>query len=406
VLSEFDDYLCHQTLDAIEYPYSSDLRFYSRYFITFYDQAGEVLGVTAVANYPNAGVQDGYAVLSLGGETQRNLRVSRLLRHDPHVLRVGPVAIEVIEPLRTFRIVCEDNELGFSWDVLCETIAPPWERRRRFGRRLGGRLGDVSLHLNQGYRCTGTLTVDGEMRRLEPGRWHGVRDRSWGIGRFWEGDFSYGASAAYGNVEGAGPAFQPLDRGPYGQGDNPVGGRFGHHNSWVPFADRYLAVSFRPHVQTIGGAILRPWGDPEPAAMILGMERRRVDFATDGHIAAAELVYSDEHSIDHEMTARVLTKAWEAGAGYADMGTGYAMGKPMGELHVEGESMGLAELGAFARNQKTLGAASSTIAFYVCEYRWGDRVGYGSFEADPHELAELPYAKYIPQTVITELPVQ
>jgi hypothetical protein len=343
-------------------------------------------------------------VLSTGG-SQRNLRVSRGLRHDPHLLRVGPVAVEVIEPMRTFRIVCGDNDLGFSWDILCETIAPPWERRRRFGRRLGGRLSDVSLHLNQGYRCSGTLTVDGVTTELTADRWRGVRDRSWGIGRFWEGEFSYGASAAYGNVEGARPAFQPLDRGPYGQGDNPVGGRFGHHNSWVPFDDRYLAVSFRPHVQTIGGAIIRPWGDPAPPTMLLGMERRRVEFGDDGHIVRAELVYTDEHGVDHEMTARVLTKAWEAGAGYADMGTGYQMGKPMAsgdEAYSEGETMPLAELGAFARDQKTLGAASSTISFYVCEYTWGDRVGYGSLEADPNELAELPHARYIPQTVVAE----
>jgi hypothetical protein len=405
VLTELDDFLCHQTLDAIEYPYTSDVRFYARYFITFYDHAGDVLGITAVANYPNAGVQDGYAVL-VTGETQRNMRVSRLLDHDPHVLAVGPVRVEVLDPLRRFRIVCEPNERGFSWDIVCDTVSPPWERRRRFGRRLGGRLSDVSLHWNQGYRCTGSITIDGEKREITPDSWSGVRDRSWGIGRFWEGDYSYGASAAYGNVSGARPAFLPTDRGPYAVGDDPVGGRFGHHNSWVVFPDRYLAVSFRPHVQTIGGALIPPWDSGEPATMLLDIERRPPVFDERGRIVSCDVVYTDEHGVAHEMQIRPVAFAWEGGAGYVDMGTGYEMGKPLasapGEVHVEGETMSLDELGAFARQQKVLGAASNTIAFHVCEYRWGDQVGYGSFEADPIELAELPYARYVPQTVISD----
>lgn len=404
MLTEFDDYLCHQTLDAIEHPYTPDRRFYARYFITFYDHAGEVLGITAIANYPNTGVQDGYAVLVHGGQ-QRNLRVSRLLDHDPHVLAVGPVRVEVLEPLRRFRIICDPNDLGFSWDVECTTVSAPWERRRRFSARTGGRLSDVSLHWNQGYRCSGSVTIDGERRAITPDRWSGVRDRSWGIGRFWEGEHSYGSNAAYGNFSGLRPAFQPNDRGPYGLGGDPVGGKFGHHNSWVVFPERYLAVSFRPHIQTLGGALVPPWDSREEPAMILGIERKRPVFDERGRIVSCDVVYTDEHGTPHEMTIRPLTYAWEAGCGYADMGTGYEMGKPLarhvGIPHVEGESRSLDDLGRFARDQKVQGAASSTIAFHVAEYRWGDVVGYGSLEADPNELAAYPYALYTPQTVVT-----
>ena len=56
---------------------------------------------------------------------------------DPEFLEsdeARPIRIlsEYLEPLRRFRIVCDPNDLGFSWDVECTTVSPPWERRRRF----------------------------------------------------------------------------------------------------------------------------------------------------------------------------------------------------------------------------------------------------------------------------------
>lgn len=411
MLSPFDDYLCHQTLDAIEFPVTADQRFYSRYFITVYDNRGEFALITALANYQNSRVQDGFALLGIGDAEQRNLRVSRRLRHDAHVLSTGPVGIEILEPMRRFRITCAENDLGFSYDIVCDTTTPAWERRQRFGSRVNGRVNDIGCHFNQGYRCQGTLTVDGITHKITPDRWFGVRDRSWGIGRFWDGEPSPAAAHAFGHVARReehymAPTTVILDRGPFGAGPNPVGGRFGHHNSWVPFVgqhgeDVYLAVSFRPHVYTIGGAIMYPWGDTRQPTMLLAMERTEVTLDEDGEVRQCAFTYYDENGAGHDMTARRLMKVYEAGAGYADMGTGFQMGCPTGGVEplVEGERFSMGEFGRFLEGRSVLGASSTSIGFHVCEYRWGDFVGYGSFEADQNEMAELPFARYEPPTV-------
>jgi hypothetical protein len=409
MLTELDDYLCHQTVDAIELPGTSDRRAHSRAFITFYDTAGDFVCLTGIGNYLNTRVQDGFAVIAPRGAAQRSLRVSRMIDHDPHVMRIGPVAVEMIEPLRSFRLVCDENDLGFSWDVVCETIAPPWEKRRRFRPRVGGRVQEVGLHVNQAYRCHGTLVLDGERHELDRDRWFGVRDRGWGVGRFWEGDQAYTAR----NPAVAQPlpeSFAPTDRGPYGAGDLPVGGSFVAHNSWVPFVDGgpdvYLAVSLRPPVHSLGGAFVPGWGSGEPWNVLLSMERHHVAFDALGHFSCCEVAYWDERGTVHEMAVRALGVAWEGPGGYVDMGTGFEMGKPTAHgdsVHVEGEAIAPDALAAYLRERATLGAGSSTTAFYACEYAWGDRVGYGSFEASPVDLAARPNARYRPPTISDEV---
>lgn len=409
MLTPFDDYLCHQTQTPMGVAGTSDRRFYSRGFFTFYDAGGDFVAIAGLGNYPNTGVQDGFAMLSISSDLeQRNIRMSRRLRGDPERLHVGPLSIEVIKPLHSFRVRCGANDQGFSWDIVCETISPPWERRPRFRPRRGGRVSDINCHFNQGYTCQGTLTVDGETRRVHPTEWFGVRDRSWGIGRFWEGDFSYGER--YLRPESGTSAHVAQDRGLYGHVENPVGDQFAPHNSWVPFvrgdSRRYLALSFRPPVQSLGGSILHGWGDTREAPIIVGVERDDVTFRPDGAFDGCALRLRDHAGEVHVMEVRARARAWEGSAGYADMGTGFQMGRPMVDAlssshHVEGETMSMAALGSHLRKQENLGAGSSTVTFSVCEYQWAGRTGFGSFEADPYEVAQAPFASFTPPEVRT-----
>lgn len=356
MLTEYDDYLCHQTTDAIEHPHTADPRFYSRHFIFFYNVTGEIAAITGIGCYPNNEVMDGFAIAAFGGETQRNLRVSRKLEHDPQNMTVGPVSIEMIEPLRKFRVVCKENFLGFGYDILCDTISRPFEREPRFRGRLNGRVIENTCHFNQGFRCTGTFTVDGSRYTVTPESCFGVRDHSWGLGRFYDGPYKYGPTG-----QGQGPG-----RGPYGQGEYPVGGHWEHWNTWIPFArggeDRYLAFNCRPPVFTVAGELLYAWDDPRPSVKLVGIERKNVTMDEQlRRFKSCELVFVDEHGDAIEVSVRSLGTVYERGAGYGSVGTSYRMGKPMGELHVEGETWDI------QHREFSMKPAAA----HVVEVRWG-----------------------------------
>ena len=66
--------------------------------------------------YQNNDVLDGFVCLRHAGR-QHNIRLSRRLRPDMDHFGVGPLRIEIVEPMRTLRLVLEDNEFGIACDV-------------------------------------------------------------------------------------------------------------------------------------------------------------------------------------------------------------------------------------------------------------------------------------------------
>ena len=63
--------------------------------------------------YPNAGVMDAYATLRVGDRLHA-VRASDALGADRMRLAVGPLRIEVEEPLRRLRLTCDDEELSYD----------------------------------------------------------------------------------------------------------------------------------------------------------------------------------------------------------------------------------------------------------------------------------------------------
>src|SRR5262249_22432251 len=108
---------------------------------------------------------------------QRNLHASRILGLERMDLRVGPIRIEVVEPLRTLRVVVESAE-GVACDFTFEGRSFPLEEPSLV-RRNGPRLFMDYARLTQNGRGSGGTEVDGERRPCDG--WMGTRDRSWGI---------------------------------------------------------------------------------------------------------------------------------------------------------------------------------------------------------------------------------
>ena len=176
MLSKADDYPVHQLPEPIATA-GTDRNFYDRYFFNGYSADGRVFFAAALGVYPHLNVMDASFSLITDG-MQRNLRASRLLNMERMDTQVGPIAIEVIEPLKKLRLRVSANEHGIEADLVFTGRAPAVEEPR-FTYRQGPRTMMDYTRLTQNGSYEGFVSVKG--RRIEARGYLGTRDRSWGV---------------------------------------------------------------------------------------------------------------------------------------------------------------------------------------------------------------------------------
>jgi len=179
MLTKYDDYPLHQTAEPIAQPATGDRNFYDRYFFNGYTKRGDVFFAAALGVYPNRRVMDASFTVVRGGR-QWVVRASRLAPLERTETTVGPITVEVVEPLRTLRLRVADNDHGLRADLTFAARTAPIEEPR-FTHRVHGRLVMDSTRLTQFGAWEGSLTVDGETIAADPATMLGSRDRSWGI---------------------------------------------------------------------------------------------------------------------------------------------------------------------------------------------------------------------------------
>ncbi|HYZ98698.1 MAG TPA: hypothetical protein VE575_08115, partial [Acidimicrobiales bacterium] len=131
----------------------------------------------------NLGVTDAFATVRRG-DRQWTVRCSDALDDDRLTPAVGPYRIEVVEPLRRIRLVCDrdDHGLGFdlTWDGSFPAVMEPHHLMRGGGGPGNRAILDASRFAQVGT-WEGVLRVAGEELTVSAERWVGARDRSWGI---------------------------------------------------------------------------------------------------------------------------------------------------------------------------------------------------------------------------------
>ncbi|ACG79442.1 conserved hypothetical protein [Phenylobacterium zucineum HLK1] len=175
MLTKGDDYPIHQTPEPIAYA-GSDRNFYDRYFFNAYSPDGTEFVAAAFGVYPALNVADAHVSIVKDG-VQRCLHASKVLNMERMDLTVGPIRIEVLEPLQRLKVTVERAE-GIACELTFEGRAFPIEEPR-FVKRIGPRLFMDYTRLTQNCRVSGWVEMDG--RRLDAAGWLGTRDRSWGI---------------------------------------------------------------------------------------------------------------------------------------------------------------------------------------------------------------------------------
>lgn len=178
MLTKGDDYPIHQTPEPIAYS-GTDRNFYDRYFFNGYSPDGETYFAMSFGVYPHLNIADSSFSVIVDG-VQHSLHASRILGMERLDLHVGPLSIEIVEPLQVLRIKVDDAENGIKADLTfrrrCVVVEEP-----RFQYRNGPRTVLDYTRLTQNGTWEGSLEVQGKKVDVKPADWTGTRDRSWGV---------------------------------------------------------------------------------------------------------------------------------------------------------------------------------------------------------------------------------
>jgi hypothetical protein len=178
-LSPLDDFPVHQVPEPIRRVGTGDRNFYDRYYFNLHGLDDELCLIAGFGAYPNLGTFDGFAVIVYEGR-HTVVRASRELTADRMDTSVGPFRVEVLEGLKRLRVRLEPNEWDFHFDLTFEGSIEAQEEPRHFWRQ-NERVVFDTCRLAQTGRWTGGIDIRGTHVDVEPTRWWGCRDRSWGI---------------------------------------------------------------------------------------------------------------------------------------------------------------------------------------------------------------------------------
>lgn len=177
MLTKGDDYPLHQTPEPVMYA-GHDRRFYERYFFNGYSREFDLFFAMGMGIYPCANLIDASFCVTWQG-VQHNLHASRVLGFERMDLWTGPIRLEIVEPLKTLRILIEDNEHGIRGDLSFHARIEAIEEPRQIMRH-GARVIMDCTRLTQLGSYSGWLEIKGRRIEVTPDRFLGTRDRSWG----------------------------------------------------------------------------------------------------------------------------------------------------------------------------------------------------------------------------------
>ncbi len=175
MLTPFDDYPIHQTPLPIAHAVSGDPNHYDRFWFNGYTE--DFYFAAGMAVYPNRGIIDGaFAVVHDG--VQRSVFASGRIPLDRGETRIGPLSIEVVEPLRVTRVRADAPDLGIVADVTFTGRTAALEEPRQ-QMTAGNKVVMDSTRMTQWGTWSGTINAAGTDIPIDA--MYGTKDRSWGV---------------------------------------------------------------------------------------------------------------------------------------------------------------------------------------------------------------------------------
>lgn len=176
MLTEMDDTLWHQLPTTFDHVYTSDPRFYDRYWFSAVNLAnGSSLQLTMGA-YTNMDVMDSACSVVIG-HLQHNVRASRSLRPD-FTTHCGPIKVSCLRPLSAFEVSIGEGKHAISGELHWQASTAASEELPHFSRSRG-RVREEARRFNQIGLLRGWLLIDDT--HVDVSDWWSCRDHSWGV---------------------------------------------------------------------------------------------------------------------------------------------------------------------------------------------------------------------------------
>ena len=182
MLTRFDDYAVHQTPEPLAHRAASDVNAYDRYWFNGIDAEGAFYFGAALGLYPHHHVMDAHFSFLGADGVQHALHASRLAPKEPTPMRVGPISLDVLEPMRRLRFAAAENEHGVACDLTFVSRAPALEEERARMKASDSTRNLVDMtRFTQFGTWEGWVRAAGVTTRIDPRTTFATRDRSWGV---------------------------------------------------------------------------------------------------------------------------------------------------------------------------------------------------------------------------------
>lgn len=177
MLIPHDDFPVHQTSEPLAHAGQGHPDQYDRFWFNGYTE--DFYFAVALGLYPNRGVIDaGFSVVHQG--VQRSVFASGRIPLDRTATRVGPISVEIVEPLRINRVRVEAADYGLAAELTMRARTPAYEEART-ARTAGTRRAWDATRATQLVHWSGWLTSGDHTIHLGDRTVYGTKDRSWGI---------------------------------------------------------------------------------------------------------------------------------------------------------------------------------------------------------------------------------
>lgn len=349
MLTRYDEFLCHQTVDTFDSVATSAREWTERIWCSVHDTTGRYQFVAGFGHYPNRNIMDAFACFVIDGKTQHCLRASRVLRPGFDRVRVGPLEYEIVEPMRRVRLTIGANDHGLEGEIDFIAAIPPHEEAAQFNRTRGRILENVKRYVQVG-RPEGWIRAGETRVEIDQSSWRAERDHSWGIRRG-------------GGVPETG--VQP--------GEVPVGYFYnfmlGQFEDWgVTYHTR---EDWDSRVISFSGAVVYPEGSGKDGRILSGIHHSFAFRPDVRQIRGGTVTLIPEKGDPLEIEVRPLSTCHIRAGGYFGF-RGFIHGLWMGEEYCDGFTLDLTDPGVFRE--------VSFLEDFMCELRSGNEVGYGIVE--------------------------
>ena len=179
MLTPFDDYPIHASADPVAHPMTGDPNHYDRYFFNGHSSDGKIFFGIAMGHYPVRGVIDAaFSIISDGVE--HSVFTSGRMPLDRKT-EIGPVKVEVLEPMRKLRVTVAPNDSNLEAELLFSAVTEAIEEPRQKTTAPDGIQIMDHTRLTQWGSWEGWIKLDGEKIVIDSKSVSGTRDRSWGV---------------------------------------------------------------------------------------------------------------------------------------------------------------------------------------------------------------------------------